>query len=169
MPAVIQTQKGVEKHIDGHTSADNTELGDGTPWVFSPDRKLSLVPDTFLLHSRAPNLQWTSCARHLSASQQGPGFILDFSRPAWAPVLLPVLFPFVPKSVLPWSRDPRWAPKCSACSPSPQSGKKTPWNNAIWNRGIYYWLQPGPPALTKGVRTKGPDPQFSRVFIGYNY
>ena len=31
MLAVIQTRKGVEKHIDRHTSADNTELGDGTP------------------------------------------------------------------------------------------------------------------------------------------
>ena len=31
MPAVIQTLKGVEKHIDIHTLADNTELGDGTP------------------------------------------------------------------------------------------------------------------------------------------
>ena len=31
MPAVIQTRKGIEKHIDRHTSADNTELGGGTP------------------------------------------------------------------------------------------------------------------------------------------
>ena len=59
MPAVIQTRKGVEKYIDRHTSANNTELRGGTPWVFSPDRKLSLVPDTFLLHSRAPDLHWT--------------------------------------------------------------------------------------------------------------
>ena len=58
---------------------------------------------------------------------------------------------------------------CSARSPSPRSGKKTPRNNATYNRGIYYWLEPGPPALTKGVRTKGPEPQFSPVFIGYNY
>ena len=58
---------------------------------------------------------------------------------------------------------------CSARSPSPQSGKKTPRNNATCNRGIYYWLKPGPPTLTKGVRMKGPEPQFSRVFIGYNY
>ena len=58
---------------------------------------------------------------------------------------------------------------CFARSPSPRSGKKTPWNNATCNRGIYYWLEPGPPALTKGVRTKGPEPQFSQVFIGYNY
>ena len=28
--------------------------------------------------------------------------------------------------------------KCSARSPSPQSGKKTPQNNATCNRGIYY-------------------------------
>ena len=58
---------------------------------------------------------------------------------------------------------------CSARSPSPRSGKKTPRNNATCNRGIYYWLEPGPPALTKAVRTKGPQPQFSQVFIGYNY
>ena len=31
MLAVIQMRKGIEKHIDRHTSADNTELGDGTP------------------------------------------------------------------------------------------------------------------------------------------
>ena len=31
MPAVIQTQKGVEKHTDRHTAANNTELGGGTP------------------------------------------------------------------------------------------------------------------------------------------
>ena len=80
MPAVIQMWKGVEKHIDRHTSADNTEMGGGTPWVFSPDRKFSLAPDTFLLHSRAPDLHWTSCARHLTASHQGPGFTLDFLR-----------------------------------------------------------------------------------------
>ena len=54
---------------------------------------------------------------------------------------------------------------CSARSPSPRSGKKTPRNNATCNRGIYYWLEPGSPALTKGVRMKGPKPQFSRVFI----
>ena len=65
-----------------------------------------------------------------------------------------------------WGLCPAVAPhSCSAHSPSPRSGKKTPWNNATCNRGIYYWLEPGPPALTKGVRTKGPEPQFSRVFI----
>ena len=56
---------------------------------------------------------------------------------------------------------------CSARSPSLQSGKKTPRNNATCNRGIYYWLEPGPPALTKGVRRKGPEPQFSPVLSGY--
>ena len=35
--------------------------------------------------------------------------------------------------------------------------------------GEFIRLEPGPPALTKGVRTKGPEPQFSWVFIGYNY
>ena len=202
MLAVIQMRKGVEKHIDRHTLADNTELGGGTPWVFSPDRKLSLAPDTFLLHSRAPDSQWTSCARHLPASQQGPGFTLNFLRqtpscftvgprsytglPApdifllhsrapdlhWTFPDLPEhrcyylsFFPFVPKSILPRSRDPGRAPKCSARSPSPWSGKKTLRNNATCNGGIYYWLEPGPPTLTKGVRTKGPEPQFSQVFI----
>ena len=55
--------------------------------------------------------------------------------------------------------------QCSAGSMSPWSGKKTPQNNATCTRGIYYWLEPGPPALTKGVRMKGPETQFSRVFI----
>ena len=147
MPAVIQMWKGIEKHIDRHTSANNTELGDGTPWVFSPDKKLSPVPDTFLLHCRAPDLHWT-----FPDLPEHQCYYLSF-------------FPFVPKSALPWSRDPGWAPKCSAHSLSPRSRKKTPWNNATFNRGIYYWLEPGPPALTKGVRTKGPEPQFFRVFI----
>ena len=31
MLAVIQTRKGIEKHMDRHISADNTELGGGTP------------------------------------------------------------------------------------------------------------------------------------------
>ena len=31
MLAVIKTWKGIEKHIDRHTSADNTELGGRTP------------------------------------------------------------------------------------------------------------------------------------------
>ena len=33
MPAVIQMRKGIEKHTDRHTSANNTELGGGTPLV----------------------------------------------------------------------------------------------------------------------------------------
>ena len=44
------------------------------PWIYTG----LLAPDTFLLHSRAPDLHWTSCARHLPVSQQGPGFTLDF-------------------------------------------------------------------------------------------
>ena len=31
MPVVIQRRKGIEKHIDRHISADNTELGGGIP------------------------------------------------------------------------------------------------------------------------------------------
>ena len=138
MPAVIQTRKGVEKHTDRHTLADNTELGDGTPWVFSPDWKLSPAPDTFLLHSRAPDLHWAfpDLPEHWC-------YYLSF-------------FPFDSKSVLPQSRYPGRAPKCSARNLNPGSGKKTPRDNATCNRGIYYWLEPGPPALTKGVRTKRP-------------
>ena len=45
---------------------------------------------------------------------------------------------------------------CSARSPNLWSGKKKTRDNATCNRGIYYWLEPGPPALTKGVRTKRP-------------
>ena len=52
--------------------------------------------------------------------------------------------------------DMTWIHFCSARSPNPWSGKKTPRDNATCNRGIYYWLEPGPPALTKGVRTKRP-------------
>ena len=149
MPAVIQTRKGVEKHIDTHRLTPQN-------WGVGPP-EFSHQKESFLLR------QTPSCFT------AGPGFTLDFSRPAWAPVLLPVLFPFVTKSVLSQSRDLGRAPKCSARSPSPRSGKKTPQNNATCNSGIYYWLEPGPPALTKGVRMKGPEPQFSRVFIGYNY
>ena len=96
MPAVIQMWKGIEKHIDRHTSANNTELGDGTPWVFSPDKKLSPAPDTFLLHCRAPDLHWTflDLPEHRC-------YYLSF-------------FPFVPKSVLPRSGGPGRAPKYSA-------------------------------------------------------
>ena len=46
--------------------------------------------------------------------------------------------------------------QCSARSPNPRSGKKTPWDNATCNRGIYYWLEPGPPSITKDVMTKRP-------------
>ena len=45
---------------------------------------------------------------------------------------------------------------CSARSPNPWLGKKTLCDNVTCNRGIYYSLQPGPPALTKGVRMKRP-------------
>ena len=149
MPAVIQTRKGVEKHIDTHRLTPQN-WGAGPP-------EFSHQIESFLL-SQTP-----------FCFTAGPRIYTGLSRPAWAPVLLPVLFPFVPKSILPPSRDPGQAPKCSASSVSPWLGKKTPRNNATCNRGIYYWLKPGPPALTKGVRTKGPEPQFSRVFIGYNY
>ena len=115
MPAVIQTRKGVGKHIDRHTSADNTELGGGTPWVFSPDRKVSLEPDTFLFHSR-PRIYTGLPAPDTFLPYSRPRIYTGLPRPAWAPVLLPVLYPFVPKSILPWSRDPRRAPKCSTSS-----------------------------------------------------
>ena len=106
MPAVIQMRKGIEKHTDRHTSANNTELGGGTPLVSlssgtrvtlpngvhcSPDSglgeevsfpqsqlpssmlgltparmanpfphgKLSFMPDTFLPFSTASDLHWT--------------------------------------------------------------------------------------------------------------
>ena len=61
---------------------------------------------------------------------------------------------------------------CSARSLNPRSGKKTPRDNATCNRGIYYWLEPGPPALTKGVRTKRPrapglsDIYWVQLFVG---
>ena len=91
----------------------------GTANLF-PHGKLSLTPDTFLPFSRASDLHWTfpDLPEHWC-------YYLSF-------------FPFVPKSVLPRSRDPGRAPKCSAGSPSPWLGKKTPRNNATCNRGIYY-------------------------------
>ena len=170
MPAVIQTREGVEKHIETHSSADNTELGSGTPRVSlssgtrftlpngvhcSPDLglgeevsfpqsrlpssmlaglgltpartanpfphgKLSLMPDTFLTSSRASSLHWT-----FPDLPEHRCYYLSFS-------------PFIPKSILPRSRDPRRAPKCSARSLNPRLGKKTPQDNATCNRGIYY-------------------------------
>ena len=146
MPAVIQTRKGVEKHINGHTSANNTELGGGTPWVFSPEESFLLRQTPFCFTA-------------------GPRFTLDFLDLPEHRCYYLSFFPFVPKSILPRSRGPGRAPKCSALGPSPRLGKKTPRNNATCNWGIYYWLEPGPPTLTKGVRTKGPEPQFSQVFI----
>ena len=55
---------------------------------------------------------------------------------------------------------------CSAHSLGPWLGKKTPRNNATCNRGIYYWLEPGPPSLTKGVRTKRPWAPVLRYLLG---
>ena len=106
MLAVIQMWKGIEKHIDRHTSADNKTGGTGPP-EFSHQIESFLLcqipscftagpriytgltaPDTFLLHSRAPDLHWT-----FPDLPEHRCFYLSF-------------FPFVPKSILPWSRDP---------------------------------------------------------------
>ena len=96
-----------------------------------------------------------SCQTH-SCLLAGPRITLDFPDLPKHRYYYLSFSPFVSKSFLPWSRDPGQVPKCSACSPNPQSGKKTPRDNATCNRGIYYCLEPGPPTLTKGVRTKRP-------------
>ena len=68
-------------------------------------RKLSPVPDTFLLHSRASNLHWT----FLSCLSTGAISIL----------------PLCPGSVIfPQSRDPGRVPKCYARCLNPPGGKE---------------------------------------------
>ena len=101
MPAHTQTWRAEDKHTDRQTSADNTEsfllcqslsCFTAGPRIYTglpvPDTVLLHsrariytglpAPDTVLLHSRAPDFHWTSCTRHLPASQQDLGFTLDF-------------------------------------------------------------------------------------------
>ena len=58
------------------------------------------APDTFLLYSR-PHIYTGLPALDTFLLYSRPRIYTGLSRPAWAPVLLPVLFPFVPNSVLP--------------------------------------------------------------------
>ena len=101
--------------------------------------KLSLTPDTFLPFSRASDLHWTFP-----------------DLPEHRCYYLSLFCCCSKECSFPVKGSPGRAPKCSVPSPNLWSGKKTLWDNVTCNRGIYYWLQPGPPALTKGVRTKRP-------------
>ena len=77
----------------------------GTSNPFPFYRKLSPVPDTFLLLSRASDLHWT--------------FLSCLSTGAISTL------PLCPGSVLfPWSRDPGRAPKCYARCPNPRAGRE---------------------------------------------
>ena len=101
MPVYTHTHTAEDKHTDRQTSADNTEsfllcqtlsCFTAGPRIYTglpvPDTVLLHsrariytglpAPDTVLLHSRAPDFHWTSCTRHLPASQQDLGFTLDF-------------------------------------------------------------------------------------------
>ena len=69
-------------------------------------------------------------ARHLPGFYQGLRFTLAFPDLPEHRCYYLSFIPFVPKSILPWSRDPGRAPKCSAHSPNPRLGKKTPQDNA---------------------------------------
>ena len=55
---------------------------------------------------------------------------------------------------------------CPSHSLSSRSGKKTPWNNATCNRGIYYWLEPGPSALTECEDEKALSPSSLGYLLG---
>ena len=143
MPAVIQTWKGVEKHIDTHRPTTQN-WGAGPP-EFSHQIESFLLCQIPSCFTEGPRIYWT-----FPDLPEHRCYYLSF-------------FPFVPKSVLPPSRDPGRAPKCSAHSPSPRSGKKTPRNSATRNRGIYYWLEPGPRGCEE---EKAPSPSSLGYLLG---
>ena len=109
-------------------------------------RACSVVSDSLQSHGLYPTrlfCPWNSLQEYWS--------VLPFPTPEGLPI--PETEPMSPA---PRSKQLLTSWLCSARSPNPQSGKKTPQDNATCNRGIYYWLEPGPPALTKGVRMKRP-------------
>ena len=89
MPAVIQTRKGVEKHIDD-THRPATQNGGMGPPEFShriesfllrqtpscftagPGFTLDFLSRHLPVSQQGPDFHWTSCARQLPASQQAP-------------------------------------------------------------------------------------------------
>ena len=199
MLAVIQTWKGIEKHIDRHTSADNTELGGGIPWVSpssgtrvtlsngvhcSPDSglgeevtfqqsgvtssmlaglsltpagttnlfprgKLSLMP--FLPSSRASDLHWTfqTCL--------STGAVTCPFSPLFQRVFFPGQgIPDEPPNVLPVV----WIPNRE---------RRLLETMQLAIGEFITDLSQGLPPSPRVWGWKGPEPQFSWVFIGYNY
>ena len=122
----------------------------GTSNPFPLYRKLSLVPDTFLLLSRAPDLHWT--------------FLSCLSTGAIS------IFPLCPVSVLcPQSRDPGRAPKYYArCSNPPAGKEKTSVTMQHAKEGkLIADLSQGPCCNQRsGAKSESPEPQFPRTFIG---
>ena len=123
----------------------------GTSNPFPFYRKLSPVPDTFLLLSRASDLHWT--------------FLSCLSTGAISTL------PLCPGSVLfPWSRDPGRAPKCYARCPNPRAGREKASKtvqHAKKKKGSLLLTRVRAPAATNAVvQSQSPEPQFPRTFIG---
>ena len=89
MPAVIQSRKGIEKHIDRHTSTDNIELGDGAPWGSSPDRKLSLAPGGQEALAQVSN-KFPYYKLHCFKESSFPTGDLDYRQNCWRSWRLPM-------------------------------------------------------------------------------
>ena len=113
-------------------------------------RKLSPVPDTFLLLSRAPDLHWP----FLSCLSTGAISIL----------------PLCPGSVLfPWSRDPGRTPKCYAhCSNPPAGKEKTSMTMQHAKEGKFTADSSQGPSCNQcsGAKSESPEPQYPCTFIG---
>ena len=124
----------------------------GTSNPFPLYRKLSLVPDAFLLLSRASGLHWTflSCLSTGAVSSR----------------------PLCPGSVLvPCSRDPRRAPKCYARCPNPPAGKeKTSKTMQHAKEGKFIADSRQGPCCNHrgGAKSESPEPQFPHTFIGWS-
>ena len=122
----------------------------GTSNPFPLYRKLSPVPDTFLLLSRARDLHWT----FLSCLCTGAISVL----------------PLCPGSVLfPQSRDPGRAPKCYARCPNArarrQKASKT-MQHAKKGKFISDSSQGSCRNQRSGAESESPEPQFPHTFIG---
>ena len=113
-------------------------------------RKLSPVPDTFLLLSRASDLHWT--------------FLSCLSTGAIS------IRPLCPGSVLfLWSRDPGRAPKCYARCPNLPTGKdKTSMTMQHAKEGKFIADSSQGPCCNQrsGAKSESPKPQFPHTFIG---
>ena len=201
MLAVIQMRKGIEKRIDTHTWADNTELGGGTPWVslssgtrvtlpngvhHSPDSglgeevsflqsrlpssmlaglslmpagtanlfphgKLSLMPDTFLPSNRASDLHWT-----FQTCLSTGAITCPFS-------------PFFQRAFFPGQGIPDEPPNVLPVVWIPDQERRL---LETMQLAIQEFITDSSQGLLPSPTVwgwKGPEPQFSQVFIGYNY